>query len=141
MISFFKKSTQKENLCVGLTDTNDCQFVSELRQLQKELKETEHKIKKLQHISQVDLVEFMKFFLADELRYVSYDLKLSHDEALSIMDIEYIMSAFRYVDDFDKFIDEIKVMYDREHLIKEQQAKVVILRNEIDAIKNTLGIK
>ena len=141
MINFFKKSIEKENLCVGLTESNDCKAVSELRQLQKELEETEHKIKTLQHISQVDLVEFMKFFLSNELRYVSYDLKLSHDKVLSIMDIEYIMSAFRYVDDFDKFVDEIKVMYDREHLIKEQQAKVVILRNEIAAIKNTLGIK
>ena len=141
MIKIFKKSIKKENLCVGLTESNDCKAISELRQLQKELEETEHKIKKLQHISQIDLVEFMKFFLSDELRYVSYDLKLSHDEALSIMDIEYIMSAFRHIDDFDKFIDEVRVMYDREHLIKEQETKTAILRNEIAAIKNTLGIK
>ena len=141
MIKIFKKSIKKENLCVGLTEANDCQVISELRQLQKELEDVEYKIKKLQHIEQVDLVEFMKFFLSNELRYVSYDLKLSHNEVLSIMDIEYIMSAFRYVDDFDKLVDEIKVMYDREHLIAKEQTKAATLRNKIAEIKNTLGIK
>lgn len=141
MINFFEKFIKKENLCVCLTESNDCKAISKLRQLQKELEETEHKIKKRQHISQVDLVEFMKFFLSNELRYVSYDLKFSRNEVLSIMDIEYIMSAFRYVDDFDKFIDEIKVMYYNEHLIVEEQAKAATLRNKISEIKNTLGIK
>ena len=41
----------------------------------------------------------------------------------------------------DKFVDEIKVMYDREHLIAEEQAKAATLRNKIAEIKNTLGIK
>lgn len=141
MIKIFKKSIKKENLCVGLTESNDCKAISKLRQLQKELEETEHKIKKLQHISQVDLAEFMKFFLSDELRYVSYDLKLSHGEVLSIMDIEYIQSAFRHVDNFDKFVDEIRIMYDREHLIMDERAKAAVLRNKISEIKNTLGIK
>lgn len=141
MINFFKKSIKKENLCVGLTEANDCQVISELRQLQKELEEVEYKIKKLQHIEQVDLVEFMKFFSSDELHYINYSFRRSDERWLSMIEIEYIQSAFRHIDDFDKFVDEIRVMYDREHLIKEKQATAVILRNEIAEIKNTLGIK
>ena len=141
MIGFFRKSIKKENLCVGLTEANDCQLVSKLRQLQKELEDVEYKIKKLQHIEQVDLVEFMKFFLSHELAYVERSFRWSNIEHLSVRDIECIQSAFRHVDNFDKFVDEIRIMYDREHLIMDEQAKATVLRDEIAEIKNTLGIK
>lgn len=141
MISFFKKSTEKENLCVGLTDANDCQFVSELRQLQKELEEVDDKIKKLQHIESIDLVEFMKFFLSRELDYIDRSFRWSNERYLSMMDIQSIQYALHHIDDFDKFVDEIRVMYDNEHLIAKEQAKAATLRNKIAEIKNTLGIK
>lgn len=141
MIKIFKKSIKKENLCVGLTEANDCQVISELRQLQKELEDVEDKIKRLQHIEQVDLVEFMKFFLADELHYINYSLYPLRERSLSIIDISYIQSALRHIDNFDKFVDEIRVMYDREHLVAEKRAKAATLRNKIAEIKNTLGIK
>ena len=141
MIKIFKKSIKKENLCLGLTEANECQVISELRQLQKELGDVEYKIKKLQHIEQVDLVEFMKFFLSDELHYVNYSSSPLHRRPLSMIDIEYIQSAFRHIDDFDKFVDEIRVMYDNEHLIAKEQVKAATLRNKIAEIKSTLGIK
>lgn len=141
MISFFKKSTEKENLCVGLTEANDCQLVSELRRLQKELEDVEYKIKKLQHIEQVDLVEFVKFFSSRELDYVARSFEWSHERSLSMMDIQAIQYALSHIDDFDKFIDEMKMMYDNEHLIAKEQAKAATLRDKIAEIKSTLGIK
>ena len=141
MIKIFKKSIKKENLCVGLTEANDCQIISELRRLQKELEEVEGKIKKLQNIEQIDLVEFMKFFSSRELDYVDRSLRWSHEKYLSMMDIQVIQQALFRIDDFDKFIDEMRMMYDNEHFIAKEQAKAAALRNEIAEIKNTLGIK
>lgn len=134
-IKFFRKK-QQPVVCQGLIGVNDCSFVAELRQLQKELDETNQRIQQLQN-KHFDIEELDRFLAYAPLYYLVRDYR-NYSE---VHKEKIIGEALGRITNFDKLIEELTTIYNKESSIAQERDKATKLNNRITNIKQQLGIK
>lgn len=139
IINFFhKKRVDKQPIvCQGLTESNDCSLVAELRQLQKELDETNQRIQQLQN-EHFDIEELDSFLAYDSLYFLVRDYYFNYSE---VHKEKIIGEALGCITNFDKLIEELKKIYDSQALLTQEHNTATELSNKISNIKQQLGIK
>ena len=139
IINFFhkKRVTKQPIVCQGLVGVNDCSFIAELRQLQKELDETNQRIQQLQN-EHFDIEELDRFFECDSLYFLVRDYYFNYSE---VHKEKIIGEALGCITNFDKLIEELKKIYDSQALLAQEHNTATELSNKISNIKQQLGIK
>ena len=135
-IKFFRKK-QQPVACQGLIGSNDCSFVAELRQLQKELDETNQRIQQLKSIN-ADIKEIKRFLTSEPLYWLVHD---SYWKCQNLDVEQIIIDIFKHVIDSDQLLKELTIICNNANLISQERKRVNDLENRITNIKQQLGIK
>lgn len=140
IINFFRKKRvdkPRSLVCQGLTEVNDCSLVVELRQLQKELDETNQRIEQLSSDS-FDIQELKKILSHPAMYTLTIDI---YYQCCVINQVKYLREILSNITDFDKLIEELKKIYDSQALLVQEHNTATELSNKISKIKQQLGIK
>lgn len=137
--NLFKKrhiDEQQSKTCPNLKESNDCSLVAQLRQLQNEHSEVAERVETL--LKESDVPEINKFLKCYQLSWAVDYYRFRTDSSLNDEDI--IRECFNCIDS-DKFIEEITLVHTKKQLIKQERKKIAQLDDQIDDIKQQLGIK
>lgn len=133
-----KKSGTEQHMCVKLSESDECSTVTKIRSLQEQLDSVEDKINKLSNIECEDIQEVVKFFTDDNFLFVCRNLGCY---GFTYNDIESICFAISNIENIDKFLEEIRNVYNREKLISQARGEAIAIKDDISAAKKELGIR
>lgn len=139
-LNLFRQKHPEDNpqVCMRLSESDECSTVTKIRALQEQLDNVEDKIKKLSSTEYTDIQEVIKFFNNDNLYSIYYS---SHRINMTYGDIERICFAISDIENIDKFLEEVKNIHNREMLISEARGEAIAIKDAISAAKKELGIR
>lgn len=130
--------------CKNLTQNKECELVSELKRLQKELETTEENINRLIDCeNSYSFSTITNFFANPHHRFSTcfggrYSFDLNEDRFNRCLYIA-LMNISEY--EYRKMIEELQQVNTIKTLLKNERAKARELTDQIKSVKGKLGIK